>query len=69
MIGARPIRHGKRRFDDGMILEMLLREVPEPMRGSKHRLKYSLFYGNGEGRLVGYDNQAANGDHRHYGPH
>jgi hypothetical protein len=67
MARARLIRHRKRTYDDGMILEMVLWEVPEPVRGSKHGLKYSLFYGNENARLIGYDNEAGKGDHRHYG--
>jgi hypothetical protein len=66
---ARLIRHRKRIYDDGMILEMVLWEVPVPVRGSGHGLKYSLFYGNETGRLIGYDNEAGKGDHRHYGDH
>jgi len=42
-------------------------EVPSPVPGSAHRLKYSLFYGRRGARLVGYDNEAGKGDHRHYG--
>jgi hypothetical protein len=67
MPSAGLIRHRKRRYDNGMILEMVLWEVPSPVRGSAQRLKYSLFYGNECGRLVGYDNEAGKGDHRHYG--
>ncbi len=66
---ARLILQRKRVFDDGMIAEMVLWEVPSPVPGSVHRLKYSLFYGNEEGRLIGYDNERGKGDHRHYGPH
>lgn len=46
---------------------MLLWEVPNPVRGSGHHLKYSLFYGTPGVRLIGYDNEADKGDHRHYG--
>ena len=67
MARARLIRRRKRRYDDGMILEMVLWEVPAPVHGSRHRLKYSFFYGNENGRLIGYDNEAGKGDHRHYG--
>ncbi len=67
MTGARLIRRRKRRYDDNMILEMVLWEVPEPVRRSAHGLKYSLFHGNGNARVVGYDNEAGKGDHRHYG--
>lgn len=44
--------------------------VPVPVPGSKHLLKYSLFYGHkdaGGVRTVGYDNEKPKGDHRHYG--
>ncbi len=33
------------RPDDGAIVEMTIWEVPEPVPGSAHRLKYALFYG------------------------
>jgi hypothetical protein len=64
---ARLIRDRKRRYDDGMIVGMVLWEVPEPVRGSNHGLKYSLFYGSEKARLIGYNNEAGKGDHRHYG--
>ena len=48
-----------------MMLEMVLREVSGPVRGSEHGLKYSLFYGAEKARLIGYDNEAGKGDHRH----
>ena len=66
---ARLILHRKRVYDDGMIAQMRLWGLPEPLPGSSHGLKYSLFYGNHEGRLIGYDNERGKGDHRHYGPH
>jgi len=52
-------------FPDGAILEMTIWRVPEPVQGSQHRLKYSLFYGRPGQRLVGYDNERGKGDHRH----
>lgn len=61
------ILHRKRQFDDGAISEMKLWLVPNPVRGSGHRFKYSLYYGWQGRRLVGYDNEAGKGDHRHYG--
>ncbi len=48
---------------------MTLWQMPASIRGSKHLFKYSLFYGADERRLVGYDNEAGNGDHRHYEGH
>jgi hypothetical protein len=52
-------------FSDGSILEMTIWAVPAPVIESKHRLKYSLFYGRPGKRLVGYDNERGKGDHRH----
>ena len=60
------IHHEKVEMDDGSMLEMILWEVPMPVRGSGHRFKYSLFYGEPGRRLIGYDNEAGKGDHRHY---
>jgi hypothetical protein len=62
---AKLLHHEKRAYDDGAILEMQLWEVPEPVPGSTHRMKYSLFYGMPGQRLVGYDNERGKGDHRH----
>lgn len=64
---ARLLLHRRRAYDDGGILELKLWEVPEPVKGSGHSLKYSLYYGRQGVRLVGYDNEAGKGDHRHYG--
>lgn len=63
------ILHRKRIYDDGAIAELKLWQVPAPVRGSAHSLKYSLFYGETGHRLIGYDNEAGKGDHRHYGDH
>jgi len=46
---------------------MKIWEVPAPVLGSAHHLKYSLFYGARNIRWVGYDNERGKGDHRHYG--
>lgn len=67
MPDATLVFHSKRVFDDGSILEARIWMVPVPVRGSRHLLKYSLFYGIKGQRLVGYDNEAGKGDHRHFG--
>ncbi len=69
MPAATLILHRKRRFDDGRISEMKLWQVPNPVRGSPHLFKYSLFYGREGERLICYDNEPGKGDHRHYGRH
>jgi hypothetical protein len=61
-----PDFYEKHRFDDGATLELKIYSVSSPVRGSAHRLKYSLFYGKDGRRLVGYDNERPKGDHRHY---
>jgi hypothetical protein len=61
------ILHRKRHYDDGWVAELKLWRVPGTVRGSRHAFKYSLFYGRPGERLIGYDNEAGKGDHRHYG--
>lgn len=62
---ARVAFHDKQVLPDGSIVEMRIWELPDSAAGSKHRLKYSLFYGTPGRRLVGYDNERGKGDHRH----
>jgi len=68
IVPATRIFHDKAIYpDDGAIVEMTIWEAPEPVPGSAHRLKYSLFYGYPGRRVVGYDNERGKGDHRHLG--
>jgi len=53
-------------FEDGSLIEIKVWRVPRPVAPSTHGLKYSLFYGRGGTRLVGYDNERGKGDDRHY---
>lgn len=57
--------HDKQVLPDGAIVEMKIWQVPQPVPGSAHALKYSLFYGRPGERIVGYDNERGKGDHRH----
>ncbi len=59
--------HDKLVLPDGTIVEMKIWDVPKSVAPSKHRLKYSLYYGRPDERLVGYDNERGKGDHRHIG--
>lgn len=52
-------------YPDGAIVEMTIWCVPEPVPGSTHSFKYSLFYGYPGKRVVGYDNERGKGDHRY----
>jgi hypothetical protein len=40
--------------------------LPAATAERPHGLKYSLFYGRPGERIIGYDNEAGKGDHRHY---
>ncbi len=52
-------------FEDGSIVEVRIWSVPAPVPPSRHRYKYSLFYGLAGKRLVGFDNEKGKGDHKH----
>lgn len=67
MTRATLLRYTKRTYRDGAVAEVKIWGVPSSVSGSRHRFKYSLFYGRGGDRLVGYDNERGKGDHRHYG--
>ena len=54
-------------FPDGAIQEMVIWRLPSADAERPHGLKYSLFFGKGGKRIVGYDNERGKGDHRHYG--
>ena len=58
--------HEKQVLADGAIIEMKIWRLLQPVAGSQHGLKYSLFYGFPGRRLVGYDNEPGKGDHRHH---
>ena len=58
--------HDKQVLPDGSIVEFKIWQLAEPVIGSKHQLKYSLFYGVPGKRLIGYDNERGKGDHRHF---
>jgi uncharacterized protein YwbE len=53
-------------WPDGGIVEMTIWRLPTTSEERPHGLKYSLFYGRPGERIVGYDNEAGKGDHRHY---
>ncbi len=63
---ARLIEHRKLTFDDGSIIEIRIWRLPGATLERPHGLKYSLFYGRPGDRIIGYDNEAGKGDHRHY---
>jgi hypothetical protein len=58
--------YDKQVLPDGAIVETKIWQPAKPVRGSTHKLKYSLFYGFPGKRLVAYDNEPGKGDHRHF---
>jgi hypothetical protein len=62
---AQCIFYDRKDYRDGAIAELTIWRVPEPVVGSVHGLKYSLFYGYPGRRWVAYDNERGKGDRRH----
>ncbi|WP_205927053.1 DUF6516 family protein [Rhizobium sp. P32RR-XVIII] len=62
---AQLLYRSKSVLSDGAIVEAVIWKVPQPLPGSLHNYKYSLFYGYPGQRVVGYDNERGKGDHRH----
>lgn len=60
------IRHKRFETEDGAIVEIKIWKLPYSTIERPHGLKYSLFYGRSGERIIGYDNEAGKGDHRHY---
>jgi len=48
-------------------VELRVWRVSQPVRGSRHDLKYSLTYVVSGECVLRYDNEAGKGDHRHIG--
>ncbi|MGO4354064.1 DUF6516 family protein [Rhizobium sp. RAF36] len=56
-------------LSDGAIVEIVIWKLPQPLLGSQHSYKYSLFYGYPGKRVVGFDNERGKGDHKHLKDH
>jgi hypothetical protein len=54
-------------LDERVRAELVIWEVPEPVRGSTHRYKYRLALISADVCVLRYDNEAGKGDHRHLG--
>ena len=64
--GASLIENRKSVLGSGAIIQIRVWRLPHATHERPHGLKYSLFYGRPGERIVGYDNEAGKGDHRHY---
>jgi hypothetical protein len=56
------------RGEDAFV-EIVVWQLPAPLHGSAHSLKYRLAYVVGGECVVRYDNEAGKGDHKHLGGH
>ena len=59
------IFYDKTVLPDGAIVQMTIWQLPRSTSERPHGLKYSLFYGGPDGRIVSYDNESGKGDHKH----
>lgn len=66
MARATLIMDQKLHLEDGLIIQMKVWRIPQSSVERPHGLKYSLFFGRRGERIIGYDNEAGKGDHRHY---
>jgi len=64
---AAKLFHDKSTLPDGSIVEMTIWQLVTANPERPHGLKYSLYYGRADKRLVGYDNERGKGDHKHIG--
>lgn len=48
-------------------VEIVIWELPQPVRRSSHRVKYRLALVEAGACVLRYDNEARKGDHRHIG--
>jgi hypothetical protein len=62
---ATRVFYDRAEFPDGAIVEMTIWRVPTMVLGSRHSFKNNLFYGRRGERIIGYDNERGQGDHRH----
>ena len=64
---AKRIFYDKAVLPEGSIVGMTIWQLPKASSKRPHGLKYSLFYGRDRLRVLGYDNERGNGDHKHLG--
>jgi hypothetical protein len=51
--------------NDGSIIQIVVWELPIPLRNSRHRYKYRLYFGKNGKCIVRFDNEQGKGDHKH----
>jgi hypothetical protein len=66
-VAAALLLRERHQLAENAFVEMRVWRVPKAVRGSAHRLKYSLACVVNGACVVRYDNEAGKGDHRHIG--
>ena len=61
------IFYDKALLPDGAVAEVTIYQLPRVTPERPYGSKYSLFYGYDVQRVVSYDNERGNGDHKHIG--
>lgn len=54
-------------YSEDSFAELVLWQLPRPLRGSGHHYKYRLAFVVLGDCVIRYDNEQGKGDHRHYG--
>ena len=57
----------RRDIAEDRFVELVVWQVPQPVRASKHLFKYRLAFVIGGSCVLRYDNETGKGDHRHAG--
>ena len=57
----------RRDIAEDRFIELVVWQVPQPVRASTHLFKYRLAFVNNGLCVLRYDNEAGKGDHRHVG--
>jgi hypothetical protein len=52
---------------DGIRIEVMIWQLPMPIRDRPHGIKYRLWAGRDGKSIVRYDNESGKGDHKHVG--
>lgn len=52
-------------LNDGSIIQVVVWELPVPLKNSRHRYKYRLYFGKAGKCIVRFDNEQGKGDHQH----
>ena len=62
---AEPLLRKRLILSETAFIEMVIWQVPEPVRGSSHNFKYRLALVSEGLCVLRYDNEAGKGDHKH----